>query len=138
MRASELRIGNLISYAGQHVIILGIHRSSEFMVPVHYIELGYYTDSIGFQRKETDEEVRPIPLTEEWLIKFGFNKTDGDTYEKDLHPTWGKIEISIQDISFSISRYDSDSDVPGDALQHVHRLQNLIFALTGEELIIQT
>lgn len=118
MTANELRIGNWYKpLGGAGNIKLESDWISYF---AKYIEL-----------------LEGIPLTEEWLVKFGFKKADKDTYKIDLHPTWGNLEISITDTSFSISKYNSDSDVPGDALESVHRLQNLYFALTGIELTIK-
>ena len=68
MDAKELRIGNLLSYVNQKVIVLDIVTRKGYDV-----ELGYFTDSVGFERKLSDKDVEPIPLTEEWLLKFGFD-----------------------------------------------------------------
>ena len=69
--------------------------------------------------------IKPIPLTEEWLLKFGF--------KKDNNFTWVNLEMEL------MQREDGfwiwlGADL---YLEHVHQLQNLYFALTGEELIIK-
>jgi hypothetical protein len=66
----------------------------------------------------------PIPLTEEWLLKFGF-KIDKQ-HECDF-ASIGVFTISFRDNFF----YDYTN------LKYVHQLQNLYFALTGEELTIK-
>ena len=79
--------------------------------------------------------IEPIPLTEEWLIKFCFKKHNNCCYtitENDEH----KSEFTIL--------YDADLKLFKVGVQRfwyeiktVHSLQNLYFALTGEELIIK-
>ena len=79
----------------------------------------------------------PIPLTEEWLLRFGFLK------RKTLSHPYFFIEIDdhvIMDIGLSgtvtIEAYDGhEIFIPAD-IKFVHQLQNLYFALTGKELTI--
>jgi hypothetical protein len=76
-------------------------------------------------------EPTPIPLTEQWLKDFGFELNDNAFfYVKDgLH-----IQVSNFNIGWGRKwdRYPSDMDIK---IYYVHQLQNLYFALTGEELI---
>ena len=65
----------------------------------------------------------PIPLTEEWLVKFGFTGWDLGYYT--LLMDRGVFFILTEDGMTIISRN----------VKYVHQLQNLYFALTGEELI---
>ena len=66
------------------------------------------------------EVIEPIQLTEEWLLKFGFRKVYKTCYQyKDF----------ILDDRFIMM--DIDITIQ---LKYVHQLQNLYFALTGEEL----
>ena len=78
--------------------------------------------------------IKPIILTEEILLKFGFSSRG--TFWLDLYLDektkftlgWhldGRIdfEISINKIYFDISH-----------IKHIHQLQNLFYSLTGEEL----
>ena len=91
--------------------------------------------------------VEPIPLTEEWLIKFGFEldgeQINGKYYKKQLNYSSGFTDyLSIGDKGDDkspIYLFDLTSDygkffVLPYHYKHVHQLQNLIFALTGEEL----
>jgi len=89
------------------------------------------------------ESVSPIPLTKEWLFKFGFKYNyfedrDGDIISNDyVLSLGGYSELSIEnDFSFGIWSKTSDETVcfDNDIVESVHRLQNIYHALTGEEL----
>lgn len=112
MRAQDLRIGNLVNEYGIPTIIdsrmlQGIESANEGNKII--IDLSY------------------IPLTEEWLLKFGFYKNiDTELFEKSGF----QIDFSVIKCHFYLPNY-------GDwynELEFVHQLQNLYFALTGEEL----
>ncbi len=73
----------------------------------------------------------PIPLSQKWLEKFGFEYSEfEDLYQK------GGYDVDTKDnvyCHFYINEYgDWYKDI-----EHVHQLQNLYFALTGEELTIK-
>lgn len=107
IQASELRIGNL-------VFLKSLNKN-------YTIECGFDIEKI-----EDGEDALPIPLTEEWLIKFGFEKIG---YEWRLKQGWHWI--SVDKNSFYILGKQLG------LLENVHQLQNLYFALTGEELEIK-
>jgi len=73
----------------------------------------------------------PIPLTKEWLIKFRFG------LRMDM-PLFVKVrEQTSEHIFFENDRYKYR--LAGNrfvVVKHVHDLQNLYHALTGEELTI--
>jgi hypothetical protein len=82
------------------------------------------------------DNVGAIPLTEEWLIKFGFVKDADGSYLKF------KMAIFL-DKRFKYNLYLQTEETSskwfevGIKIKHVHQLQNLYFALTGEELTLQ-
>jgi hypothetical protein len=111
MKASELRVGNWYDQFGHH------HQASGHIIS----EL----------EKSPESQIwcKPIPLTEEWLLKFGFE------YFKFI------VESSCWRLNnlFSI-REDFTIHFHNGLiveLKCVHQLQNLYFALTGQELSIQ-
>ena len=72
--------------------------------------------------------IEPIPLTEEWLLKFGFKKDTFGSWKRGNCLYWidkdgGALQIA--------SGFAALINAP---CQYAHQLQNLIFALTGEEL----
>lgn len=116
MKATELRIGNLVEET----------HSGEFgkvdMVVLSIIE------------RMSNHSYRPIPLTEEWLVRFGFKKTHSElTYKEYDYKKFGaEINSDIMTVSYN---YGSKVEwVNFKHIKHVHQLQNFYFALTGEEL----
>jgi len=108
MKASELRIGNWI---------YNDRSRSQYEVPSQEISLvGYILD-----------HYEPIPLTEEWLLKFGF-ENNKLSVAGILEFVYHKGSVYIRGISGAIHPRDC---------QYVHQLQNLYHALTGEELTIE-
>lgn len=87
----------------------------------------------------------PILLTEEWLVKLGFENNFGKNYIKYFGEAYTKGTVIL---SYSFTKKEEDFQVSvgtgGDGCdwiflpkpQYVHQLQNLYFALTGEELTI--
>jgi hypothetical protein len=128
MKAKELRIGNYVNNEQRTEIIDGI---DQYRVQCHLL---------SDKSRETLYEVplgliKPIPLTEEWLLKFGFEYIE----EVDVF-TLGDFSIrSYLRINSGWSIYWCDeanlklSYILND-LTNLHQLQNLYFALTGEEL----
>jgi hypothetical protein len=127
MKATELRIGN-------------------------YVDLGGGRNLYQIQDEIFGSlNLNPIPLTEEWLLKFGFEEIE------NLHTHWksdkgfflnGYIIFMEKIIGVIIGEksnskfYDHSYQYRNGIgiikqIQYVHQLQNLYFALTGEELEIK-
>jgi hypothetical protein len=131
MKASELRIGNL-------VWDFNVIHPTEKYVTVETIELegcmlrnerGVYKIKYHF--------MKPIPLTEEWLLKLGFEHFN-DTGWSISHK---KIYFILSYSFFkNIVTIETDEEAWAHIynIKYVHQLQNLYFALTGEELILNT
>jgi hypothetical protein len=113
MKANELRIGNFYEidqYPDDRIIT--------------QIEDGIDIDQCG------KLNASPIPITKEWLLKFGFVKVKDDIFrllEDDI------IICTVSKIGPDEFEYEQ-LKVRGIYVQFVHQLQNLRFALTGEEL----
>jgi len=95
---------------------------------------------IGIIERELNHTYKPIPLTEEWLVKFGFIRQGSrNMWVKD------KLCIDLKELpnirgEFIEGWYIGLKDL-GNVLfhsfmkiEHVHQLQNLFYCLTGEEL----
>jgi hypothetical protein len=119
--ASEFRIGNLVYFFKETPVMI-IAISSEEL---------YLTQGCGFINPKIDE-CEPIPLTEEWLLKLGFQK------EKE-HYTWyfkGKVIINV--FNYIAYKLNANGYTRYESFKYVHQLQNLYFALTGEELTFKS
>lgn len=113
MKAQELRIGNLVNYSETQSIfkVIGIHKFGldvENDIETTYIEYDQFAS---------------IPLTEQWLLDFGAEK----------FPSGDKSYI-LNGLLISWAECRGVFIYNGIELKHVHTLQNLIYALTGEEL----
>ena len=125
MEAKELRIENYVMYNGVVYTVESI-LSSTYLVFLHTLD------------KEILMEVKvnkidPVKLTAEWLEWLGFVRV-GNHYEKNcfnIYKYKDGVEIEL--------RNDEDDElfVIGMRCNCVHKLQNLYFAITGEELIIK-
>jgi len=125
---NELRKGNLLyfPFISGNVEVIGIN--AMYGANDHYFNKLSVMEGINMYY-ETIEVFKPIPLTEECLIKFGF-KYDIET--KTYHTPsfyWFSISLYAKDgAGFCIE------NVQYKFIEHVHQLQNLYFALTGIEL----
>jgi hypothetical protein len=120
IKANELRIGNFIDYAGDVVEVEGIK----------------YKDEQGHQRiylKEGGAKMsflNPVPITEDWLLKFGVNERMKGIIRVEANP------FHYYNFDMIITLPDGKPQwlTVNSNLEYVHQLQNLFFALTGEEL----
>ena len=126
MTARELRIGNYIDRNG----LMEVRVISQSGVKI-YDHVNNIFPPTFF---DFDENIKPIPLTEEWLLKFGFKK-DGTNYQKGWFYLHGNNRTGT--IDFLLNEPYSNK-YNATVLQFVHQLQNLYFALTGNELTIKT
>ena len=97
--------------------------------------LGYdpFNSFYWVENKEGIEEFssfQKIPLTEEWLLNFGFENKYGSYVLSTLRGTI-QIEEDLAEISSVITHNGFMSPC-----EYVHQLQNLYFALTGDELTV--
>jgi hypothetical protein len=124
MKAEELRIGN-------YVELSILQNNGDFKYELIRVIANCIKDA---ERYGDDWCARPIPLTEEWLMKFGFVPIDERGYSKEVVNKEDNYEYN-----FVLSKlaYGYDNDVCLYVIQYIHQLQNLYFALTGEELTIQ-
>lgn len=87
--------------------------------------------------------VKPIPLTEEWLKKFGFKLEYGKYYSKCVQNGVGRFVIeNAYNLPCVLFVNENEPNgvgcqTIGKSIVYVHELQNLYFALTGEELEIK-
>src|SRR6266496_4311131 len=150
--ANELRVGNLIFWNPK---LLNLNTTLVgFQVEVFAIlkdKISYIFPGIEYRvepfeddllQKETPykslEELEPIILTPEVLEKYGFKQASDylhrSVYHKHQYEQVLKIDINILEYKVSLNfASDQKVDLPHH-YKFLHQLQNLYFALTGEEL----
>ena len=134
MILEELRIGNLISTFGN------------IITKIEYIS--NWDNLIGSSNfcERGVEDFKPIKITEKWIRFFGFEDYSISHGTKELSI---KSNIPSHHIVIRIGFYDSFFSVFNHSecdftkmqyitqIRYVHQLQNLYFALTQEELILE-
>ena len=136
MEANELRIGNLV-YVTDNLTNLIFKE----ITPINIHNLMHLT---GWDKSPIDIEFEPIPITEEWLLKFGFVKEENNIdvcYQIEIKD--GYFLEYFKSMTYTSLMLREVNNVVGDSLFYlpniptfVHSLQNLYFALTGKELEI--
>ncbi|MDV3583431.1 hypothetical protein CMU85_18180 [Elizabethkingia anophelis] len=112
MEGKELRIGNYLH-----------DRKGNLCKVIELREDGIYAPAIS--EAITGLPNKPIELTEEWLLKFGFEKHGSK---------WCHSVLStniIKGNGFYMNYVNKE-------IKYVHELQNLFYALTNEELTIKS
>ena len=126
MKANELRIGNYVNVPTKEQCPFRIdafeYCSEQFIKVAQEIEIsGTQIHPLTWY----GGDLEPIPLTEEWLLKFGFERLGSGRFD------FKTFTYYLHDGSF----YNKTSRLC--TIKYVHQLQNLYFALTGEELTIK-
>jgi len=144
MKVQDLRIGNLVTInnpeawpemKGIPVTVRSLKRVDDPMFPLSSGDAALES-FYGDEYSQFDEFIEPIPLTEEWLIKCGFEKL---SHYEEAHTeedyVW-EIEAPRSPVLFLVDGIFHEDNY-GVKLQFVHQLQNLYYALTGSELTIK-
>lgn len=146
MTASELRLGNYVlcqwteeEFSEENNDFIEINKEKIGKV-VKLDSTNTLNYSIVVETKTDDgayvedfEYILPIPLTEEWLLKFGFKESEYDIFINDDCEglrliSYGKFE------GYQASWWNNEII----NLDYLHQLQNLYLSLTGEELTLKT
>lgn len=126
LSAKELRIGNYYYYTCKD--FLDERKKWDEVCQIDA------QDFVWLESNPNDKDFKPIPLTEQWLKDFGF--------EKELDNSMVKGDIAIfLDRRFKTNLFLRDNQENkwfsfNSKVEYVHQIQNLYFALTGEELTI--
>jgi hypothetical protein len=127
MKANELRIGNLVNRHKFEGDVVHVIDSKD-------IEIIENSDpkSILYVKNYS-----PITLTEEWFLKFGFEK-DGRVLSKMFSKIDLQVSVNIVGDKYCIIYVSGAFGmIQPRHLKYLHEIQNLIHALTGEELTIK-
>lgn len=130
MKPNELRIGNCVKWTGETPVELKMT-----LMDFQYISGDY---NLHYQ---------PIPLTPEWLERMGFIKHEDNPFNVGLNMGYWVHNGVCLFFNQSDDRVLTGYGEMRNGIYHVttfnwntkyvHQLQNLCFALTGEELEIK-
>ena len=135
VKETDFRLSNLVEYNGMVMGVSGISSpkpyKDEKYAHKYIFEL---FDGAGLINCTLDE-IKPIPLTEEWLIKFGFKTSEKqwNTFSRSHYYLCEKDELCFKlhetKNIFYMHKYEH--------IKFVHQLQNLYFALIDKELTLK-
>ena len=133
MKASELRLGNFVhhnennkAYIDNYLTVCELAEKS--------ITTFYRSFDGSIQVVRNKKDYQPIPLTEEWLLRFGFEKDGPGWYWLSTKDRFTDLGYSYN-LTTNVFEFDN-CDLPD--VHFVHQLQNLFWALCGKELEIIT
>lgn len=127
MKATELRIGNYVQNTKGDVLKISRLNNEDADKEIR----GWQIKNPAFG--SSNEFIKPIPLTEEWLLRFGFDKQDNNWKRYSICNDWTYIYWEkLAGVELSVSKHSCM--LPH--IQYVHQLQNLYYALTNKELTI--
>ena len=120
IKENELRIGNFYEW------------SDDDEKDLYRIEDAYSL----YEKSKIINELIPVELTPEWLIKFGFKKIDCHRFKLKPSKFDWYYTYSFHDNAFRFHVHNTIVCI--SVIFYVHQLQNLYFALIGEELELKT
>jgi hypothetical protein len=136
MDSKELRIGNLVCWADEvediPVVITGVFGEDDIWVEMTF-------DNGEKDGTDTNlKSVRPIQLSEEWLLCGGLKKEigyiDPSVVRFKFHN--GLLDLTDGKLSWAVNSAESlgDNYVELCEMEYVHQFQNFAYSLTGKEL----
>jgi len=125
MEAREIRVGSKVNLNGADVTVKTIEYNP--------VSEEYFISVFEDYRQIKVNYLSPIPITEELLLKAGFELQYFGTIKTDAYKNkivtihciggnTGEFQVAIFNKIFPIY------------IQYIHQLQNLIYSLTGSEL----
>lgn len=142
LRASDYMIGNYVEFFKSIYIIESIRKDNTYYI-------GGKSLKTGSSAYSTIEAWKPIPLTEEWLVKLGFEKRiDGAAttfsiklknrpLETELFVGLSGKRVYLRESYSEHLKLQPELVCLSESVKSVHQLQNLYHALTGTELTLK-
>lgn len=123
MKVNELKVGNYFDLYGS-------------VAKLHPSDFNKWCKDFQFR------DFRPIPITEEWLLKLGFEYYKPlDHYKIVINDVWYSIKSKHNFDGFWFTfvnlNLDETKEMPYKKVEFVHQLQNLFFTLADQELTIK-
>lgn len=136
----ELRIGNLLEYKGQIVEVtsLSLDIDDEYQEIIGFCEYGKHSNEHADWNRSLYNDLKRISLSPNWLAKCGFG---WDAEEQVYYIQVGNNVCIEYDTDFNCSIVPETwrghpLPIWGDN-KYLHKLQNIYFDNTGEELKIK-
>jgi hypothetical protein len=128
INANELRLGNYHLY----------HFIDKYDERKEWDEIYTIAPSdIQMLADKIDMDYSPVPLTKEWLLKASFRENKGVCY-LSIPKIKGELRFENDRNPLAACIYCGTGRIVLSDINFVHQLQNLYFALCGEELVFSS
>lgn len=146
MKPNALRIGNIVTVNNPKyhpklkdipLLITGIYQRGGYIVNLEHVnqEPNVYYETYS----QLIKYIEPIPITEELLLKLGFERNDSGHAEEheDYHQWLEKVYPTIGCVCQGDGNYVFLEKFDDQKIYNLHQLQNIYHALMGEELNVE-
>lgn len=137
MKASELRLGNWVNTPYGNGAVMSLRDQSYYPGYLRRIVVktkGRFSEDTDVLAWDPDE-VNPIPITEEVLVKCGFEHNEA-TLDYDLYRGSNYLAVFRRMDEWKISCQCENVNIQMK-IEYLHELQNIHFIATGEELEVK-
>lgn len=132
--ANELRLGNWVNYNNTICVIACIENDGGMDGSVKLYPVNIPKGTVVCVKTVSTSNIQSIPLTEEILLKCGFEKITNVVTQKSHWSFKRKRNEMLSKPAISIyeNRTSVGNDTTVNHVLYLHQLQNLYFALTGK------
>ncbi len=132
IKGKDLRLGNLVKDRGEKVIRIDFLGHIQDGYNTKFGQLVFLEGTEVHPMTEYSDYAIPIQITDEWIIRFGFERQDNSWKRLCICNDWTYLywerlagfELSVNKHSIMLPK-----------ILYVHQLQNFYYSLTGEELV---
>jgi len=124
--AKSLRLGNFVLVENDYEEVVGINK----------YEITCRLDETSHGINQSIKDIKPIILTEKWLLRFGFSKEIFNALYIGKEVNGKYFTLYTEDNINYYFFYESDGVKMKRKVDYVHQLQNLYFFLTDKELVL--
>ena len=138
LTAADLRVGNIVGRKYMNPTPNGLKKEHEpcqiYSIGIERVIVNSKLNSKGLIKMGYDN-IKPIPLTEEWFMRLGGEKTQSN---------WLVMKVGNYHIYYDGKVLGIDNEVVLGGIVyramdgiHIHKLQNIVHSLTSEELTLK-
>lgn len=133
IKPNELRIGNLLDWHCDNLCA-----GEGYVAEINEQGFRFVGNNGCHPHGDEYDEIKPIPLTPEWLDHLDIKYSDGLGYSYPFAENFNLYLTKrvFKSVECTIMQY-SEGDERLAHIEYVHQFQNLYFALTGKELEIK-
>lgn len=139
IKETELRISNIVQIGETERLLIKVFNIKEDGINERFIHDEDYIESDPHREIYAFKDIYPVELTPKILNMCGGEQTNGSAFLSiDLKHNIGQLYINPNNgiVWYRHHRHNGTMNPCPNGIKYLHQLQNLIYALSSEELII--